>query len=163
MTLTKFDLMKEIAIFGGLRSDIIQFLLESAPTVELDKGETLFREGDESQCMYVLERGRLAVSKQWQSKAFLLKELDVGECLGEMALFDFMPRSATVIALEASILIELSSSALLNLYYKDLEQFTLLQMNMGREVTRRLREADRALFQSKMSTHVVDGKIVNVI
>ena len=35
---------------------------------------------------------------------------------------------------------------LYQVYEQDLKQFALIQMNMGREVTRRLREADNQLF-----------------
>jgi CRP/FNR family transcriptional regulator, cyclic AMP receptor protein len=44
--------------------------------------------------------------------------------------------------------IELSSNSLFRVYEKDLEQFTMIQMNMGREVSRRLREADERLFRA---------------
>jgi hypothetical protein len=45
-----------------------------------------------------------------------------------------------------------------------LKQFALIQMNMGREVCRRLREADNRLFSARMGTpeadieHVLPGK-----
>ena len=44
---------------------------------------------------------------------------------------------------------------MLELYQHDLEQFTLLQMNLGREVSRRLREADERLFRMQMDAESV--------
>ena len=41
----------------------------------------------------------------------------------------------------------LDSEGLLQLCEHDLEQFTLIQMNLGREVSRRLRDADEELFR----------------
>ena len=77
-----------------------------------------------------------------------------------MALFDFFPRSASIISIEDTELIEITTSDLFNIYHQDLEQFTLLQMNLGREVTRRLRNADEQLFEERMQANI-DGDQVN--
>ena len=45
--------------------------------------------------------------------------------------------------------IRLSAANLYKVYEQDLKQFALIQMNMGREVTRRLREADNLLFRAR--------------
>ena len=68
-----------------------------------------------------------------------------------MALFDFFPRSASAIATLPSEVIEITSANLLEVYQQDLEQFAMIQMNMGREVTRRLRKADDQLFQQRFN------------
>jgi hypothetical protein len=65
------------------------------------------------------------------------------------------------VAVEACQAIELSGASLLGIYEKDLEQFTLIQMNMGREVSRRLRDADERLFQAKLgSTEVIAEYVI---
>ena len=46
--------------------------------------------------------------------------------------------------------IELSTASFYKVYEKNLEQFALLQMNIGREVSRRLRIADERLFRAKV-------------
>ena len=46
--------------------------------------------------------------------------------------------------------ITLSTESVYHLYEKDLEQFALIQMNIGRELSRRLRIADVRLFSFKM-------------
>jgi CRP/FNR family transcriptional regulator, cyclic AMP receptor protein len=68
-----------------------------------------------------------------------------------MALMDLMPRSASVKALEDCSAIELRSDQLMRLFEFDVEQFALIQMNMGREVCRRLRTTDAQLFAAEMS------------
>jgi CRP-like cAMP-binding protein len=73
-----------------------------------------------------------------------------------MALMDMYPRSASVQAETDSSAFKISSAALLDLYQHDMEQFTLLQMNLGREVSRRLREADERLFRMKMTEEAAD-------
>jgi len=61
-------------------------------------------------------------------------------------VMDLLPRSASVRAVEDCTAIRLSAANLYRVYERDLKQFALIQMNMGREVTRRLRETDNQLF-----------------
>jgi CRP/FNR family cyclic AMP-dependent transcriptional regulator len=70
---------------------------------------------------------------------------------GEMAVMDLRPRSASVQAIENSAAICLSAANLYRVYARDLKQFALIQMNMGREVCRRFRETDERLFCARMS------------
>jgi CRP/FNR family transcriptional regulator, cyclic AMP receptor protein len=146
MQSTRIELLQAMPIFGAIREDVLAFLLEQARLVEVPAGACFFRERDEPGGMFVLEAGRVAVSKDWQGRHCELHELGRGDCFGEMALMDLGPRSATVRALEDCRAIELLPGHLMGLYQRDLEQFTLIQMNMGREVCRRLRAADEQLF-----------------
>jgi len=100
--------------------------------------------------MFVLEEGKVAVLKRWQEGDCLLRILERGDCFGEMALMDFFPRSASVLAVEDCVAIELSAARLHELYEMDPRQFAMIEMNMGREVSRRLRESDERLFRASM-------------
>ncbi len=134
-------------IFGALRDDALECLLEGAPLVARGSAEFFFREGDAAQCMYVIEQGTVEVSKRWGGRDWPLHRLHVGDCFGEMALMDYFPRSASVRAVEPSRAIEIASAALHRLAERDMEQFALIQMNLGREVCRRLRATDERLFR----------------
>jgi hypothetical protein len=48
--------------------------------------------------------------------------------------------------------IRISSADLYRIYGHDLKQFALIQMNMGREVCRRLRDANSRLFSVTIGT-----------
>jgi CRP-like cAMP-binding protein len=150
MQTARIGLLQRMPIFGGIRDDILAFLLEQAPIVRVPKERFFFREDEEGQSMFVLEEGRVAVLKRWQGGDCVLRILGRGDCFGEMALLDLCPRSASVQALEECVAIELSADALYSLYRKDLEQFAMIEMNMGREVSRRLRESDARLFRVRM-------------
>ncbi len=151
MATTRIGLLQRMPIFGALREDTLQFLLEQARAKTVSAGEFFFREGDPADFVYVLESGRVAVIKTWQDGEFVLRHLERGDCFGEMALMDFFPRSASVRAVADCEAIALASSDLLRLFERDAEQFALIQMNMGREVSRRLREADEQLFSARMN------------
>jgi len=146
----RIELLQQMPIFGGIRTEILQFLLALCPIVSAPANEFFFREHDQGDSMFVLEMGKVAVLKSWRGQDYLLQSLKEGDCFGEMAVMDLCPRSASVRAVEDCIAIRISAANLYELYAQDLKQFALIQMNMGREVCRRLREANNRLFAARM-------------
>jgi CRP-like cAMP-binding protein len=147
---TRIELLQRMPIFGALKQETLQFLLAHARMATVRADEFFFREGEQANAMYVLEAGRVAVLKGWQGRELLLHYLGQGDCFGEMGLLDLFPRSASVRAAQDCVAIELTPANLYQLYERDAEQFALIQMNIGREMCRRLRESDEALFHLKM-------------
>jgi CRP/FNR family transcriptional regulator, cyclic AMP receptor protein len=143
----RIALLQAMPIFGALRDDALECLLEGAPSVRHPAGAHYFREGESAQCMYVIEHGAVLVHKRWEGRDWPLHRLHAGDCFGEMALMDFFPRSASVQAAEDCAAIEIAATALHRLAERDMEQFALIQMNIGREVCRRLRATDELLFR----------------
>ncbi|MBB4266329.1 cyclic nucleotide-binding domain-containing protein [Roseospira visakhapatnamensis] len=68
----------------------------------LTPGEVLFREGDTGDRAYVVRHGRLEVSRRFGSAEVVIAVDGPGTIVGEMALIDDSPRSATVRALETT-------------------------------------------------------------
>ena len=147
---TRIATLQRMPIFGGIRADVLDFVLEAASVMAMPAGEFFFRENDKAQSMFVLETGEAEVLKLWDAQQYLLGHLRAGDCFGEMALMDLFPRSASVRAAQACTAIELSTGIFFRIYERDLEQFALMQMNIGREVCRRLRVADERLFRTRI-------------
>ncbi len=141
-------------IFGALRGDTLHFLLDQVQEVCLDAGQFFFREGDRAESMYVLETGNVSVLKGWRGNELMLHCLQAGDCFGEMALLDLFPRSASVRAEADCKAMALSSVDLYRLFERDAEQFALIQMNIGRELSRRLRVVDDLLFRARAGGEV---------
>ena len=146
----RIELLQHMPVFGGIRADVLRFLLGLCPVVSVPASEFFFRENDQADSMFVLEAGTAAVLKSWGGRVYLLRTLKEGDCFGEMAIMDLFPRSAAVRAVEDCTAIHISAANLYRVYAHDLKQFALIQMNMGREVSRRLRLADDRLFQAKL-------------
>jgi CRP-like cAMP-binding protein len=141
------EALQRLSVFGALASGTVAFLLERCDLVAVGAGDTFFRQGELGDAMFLLRTGRAGVVRTGNGERLTLAELEPGECFGEVALVAIVPRSATVEALEDATALRLPHRALLDLSRHDLEQFTLLQMNLGREVARRLVAADEALFE----------------
>ena len=142
----RFAVFQNMPVFGGLDEETLDYLLAEADQQELESGKYLFHENDKGDSMYIIASGKLAVIKRWENKEYILAYLSKGDCVGEMELIDITPRSASVIAVEPTVVIRIMRKTIFALYRENLEQFTTIQMNMGREVSRRLREADIKLF-----------------
>ncbi len=147
---TRIELLQRMAIFGGIRNEILQALVNSCPIVTVAANDFFFREHETGASMFVLEMGRVEVTKSWGERDYLLGNLEKGDCFGEMAVMDHCPRSASVRAIADCTAIEISAASLYQIYGQDLKQFALIQMNMGREVCRRLRHADDMLFRAML-------------
>jgi len=65
-------------------------------------------------------------------------------------LLDLFPRSAAVRAVTECRAMALTSAHLYRLFEHNAEQFALIQMNIGREMSRRLRASDEELFRVTM-------------
>lgn len=150
MHATRIELLQQMPIFGGIREELLQRLLGETRSVTVRAGDFFFRETDPASCMYVLEAGRAVVLKSWRGNEYRLHHLKQGDCFGEMALMDLLPRSASVRAEIDCAALELAPAGLYALFERDAEQFALLQMNLGRELSRRLRATDELLFRLTM-------------
>ena len=65
------------------------------------KGAKIIEEGTLSDCAYIIESGRVQVSKTMSNgEEQVIGILEENDIFGEMSLIDSLPRSATVLALE---------------------------------------------------------------
>lgn len=146
----RIESLQGMPIFGGIRGEMLGLLLNTAETISISDGQFFFHEGDKADSMFVLEAGAVSVLKSWNGRQYHIGELGAGDCFGEMALLDLFPRSASVLATSDCTAIALSSDGIYHLYEKDLEQFALIQMNIAREISRRLRLINERMFELRM-------------
>ena len=70
-------------------------------TLFFKKGKKIIEEGTSSDCAYIIESGRVQVSKTLSNgEEQVIGILEENDIFGEMSLIDPLPRSATVLALE---------------------------------------------------------------
>ncbi len=130
-----------VPILGALRHEALAFLLRHTSTLRVAAGDVIFLEGSVGECLYIIEEGRVEISQVQDGGSRVLAVFGPGDCFGEMALIDCQPRSATATALEPARLCTVTGNTLFELYRFDVEQFAVMQMNISREVIRRLRHA----------------------
>ncbi len=101
-----------LQIFGsGLTGEDVAELVESAEVQTMRAGEVVLAEGDEGTDIYIVRRGSMIVEKAIGGRQVFLSYLPAGSYVGEMALIDGGPRTATVKAAIKSEVIRLPGDA----------------------------------------------------
>ncbi len=140
------DLLRNIALFGALSEDVLHLLATTLPTALYQSGEIVFREGDPAHEMFVVIEGEIEVLKRSRrGSESRVAMLGPGDTLGEMAFVDMQNRSATVRAVAPTRLIRVTAEAMESLYRTDLKAYTLIVLNIARDLSRRLRVTDGIL------------------
>lgn len=104
--------LENLAIFSSLNVDELSTLARHMSYIHLQRGEYLFVEGDPGTFLGFVVNGILEIQKRRESGEYVtLARLTKGASIGEMALIDKSPRSATVIARQAAILVTLTDRA----------------------------------------------------
>ena len=147
MSESSLKLLRNMPIFGGLKESALELILQASSTFTLAEDDFLFQEGDRAESVFVLKSGSVTIEKRLNGEPIQLGHLSEGDCIGEMALIDMQARSASVRANCQCEILEIPARSLRNLLKDDLEQYAMIMMNMGREVSRRLRRADERLLE----------------
>jgi CRP-like cAMP-binding protein len=101
-------IVRKAPIFLGLDSAAADALRASMSLVKLRKGQSLFREGDDGDNLYVVSNGKVKLgTKSPDGRENLLMILGPGDMFGELSLFDSGPRTATATAVTDSKLLTL--------------------------------------------------------
>jgi len=98
-------------------------------------GETIFKEGDEAQQLFVIKSGEVRI----QAGNRTLAELSTNHIFGEMALIDDAPRSATAVAKTDVELVPISEKQFLFL----VSQTPFFALKVMRVLARRLRATNK--------------------
>ena len=75
----------------------------------LSAGQYLFKEGDQPTSAYLIEEGALEIRAGGERNSLVVMRLGPGELLGEMAVVDRLPRTASAIAVRDSVLLVIDS------------------------------------------------------
>jgi CRP-like cAMP-binding protein len=135
--------LRSFAMFACVPAEGLEIFARAAEAVDVEPGQVVYEQGERGDAIYVVVEGELMVLRGADDT--LLSEIGKGELFGEMSFVDMQPRSATVRAKTAAKLWRWPYPTLGEIRRSDLKAFTLLYMNLAREISRRLRRADERL------------------
>ncbi len=99
-----YSFLRKVPLFADLPDDDLVRLCEMVGEVHLSAGQQLFAEGSRGNRAFVIRSGELEVIKDSGSRPVLLAVRRAGDVIGEMALLEDAPRTATVRARSDSLL-----------------------------------------------------------
>jgi CRP-like cAMP-binding protein len=139
-------LLREIGLFGALADEVLEHLAATLHTMRVEPGAFVFKEGDPAREFYVVLDGEMEVMKRSRSgRETRVAILGPHDCFGEMSIIDMQPRSATVRTLGPARLMRMTTEDMDGLYRHDLKSYTLIILNIARDLSRRLRVTDGLL------------------
>jgi len=133
--------LQKYALFGGLMEEQIETLLPFMTEEKFETDDFIIIEGKSNDKIYFIIEGQASVLK----KDIILTRFCEGEAFGEMEVLDVMPAAASIKALSPVTVMTISNKSLREIYKKDITIFTLVLMNLARELVRRLRKMDDRL------------------
>ena len=130
--------LQRYSLFGGLLPDQINQILHLVSEVSYKSGDLIIAEGTPNDKIHFILEGSVAVVKH----GITLTVLGEGDTFGEMEVLDIMPSAATIKVLVDTTAISISNRALREIHRIDVDSFSLVIMNLARDLSRRLRRMD---------------------
>ena len=98
-------ILKGLPVFKSLSDNYLSRLARDFIVFQIKKGETVFYQSDSSTDLYIVLEGAIRASLlNQEGQELVLAAFDKEDFFGEMSLLDGNPRSATMIAMEDSVL-----------------------------------------------------------
>ncbi len=104
--------LSAVDIFAPLSAEEITMLAHAAVSHVFAPSETVIRAGEPGSSMFVVHKGRVRVQVNENGRARNVATLNEGDFFGEMALFTGEPRTANVLALEETEVLEIGHAAM---------------------------------------------------
>ncbi len=131
-TVEKVLFLKSIDLFSQIPGEDLARVAQIAEEIDFEPSDTVISEGEIGDSMYLIVDGRVQVFKGDR----LVVELGERECVGEMAILDSEPRSATVKTQSAVRALKIEREDFYDLMNEKLE----IAQGIIKVLTRRLRK-----------------------
>ena len=125
------DLLRSVPLFTGMTDSAIESVGGLTHEVRFAESQDLVRQGEEGDSFLVIVEGRARVLQNGDT----LRDLGPGDYLGEIALIDGRPRTATVTALEPvrALIVERSD------FRRLIDDFSAVRFHVLTALTQRIR------------------------
>ncbi|MFP4383854.1 MAG: Crp/Fnr family transcriptional regulator [Spirochaetia bacterium] len=119
----------------------------------IQSGKIIFREGDDGNQMFIIQNGKVRISKNIDGKEHILAVLGKGDFFGEMAIVTSIKRTATATAIGAVDLLCFDRSGFQGM----IENNSKIALNIIDKLCRRLQQANHQI------QHLVKGNAKNLV
>jgi len=162
-------------LFTGLSVTQIDRLMPLIQIESFKADELIIREGDPASNLFIIAQGEVEVLKKDAAtqQEYRISTLTNGAVVGEIALIDSTPRSASIRALTDTTVFAIAISdlqALINHSADALVIYDIIITNLAREVSKRLRDTDDTMVKSlanelhlEQTRGLIGRLIINII
>lgn len=129
--------LQQTPLFSSLHDSQLKVISQAIVTRRYGAGEIIFREGDPGQVLYLVQSGqvRIFVNGLDGSETSVILFGRPGDIFGELAVIDGLPRSATAVAMDKTVLFTIGREQ----FRQHMRHMPQLALNFMRELTQRVR------------------------
>jgi CRP-like cAMP-binding protein len=139
--------LRQVELFSAIDDGVLMQIAAVARPRDYDRGELLFVEGEQGDALLVIVSGSVTVFRtSADGERAALTVLEPPEVLGEIALLDGAPRSASVEATEATLVLALSRAEFFSLLRNQPTVLEPLMRQLGQMVRRLTEQAADHVF-----------------
>lgn len=108
---------------------------------QFSDGEIIIKQGEEGDCLFVIQQGKVAVIDETDGNEHKLAELKVSEFFGEMGLFEKDVRSCTIKAIGDTKVLTIDKKN----FYRTIQKDPSIAYRLLEKMSFRLRETNKKL------------------
>lgn len=150
--------LRTVSLFSELNTESLTLVAQAARRVKFPKASVVFQEGDPGDYLLVMDKGRVKVVLSGDDgQETIVNVLEPPALIGEIALFDDAPRSATVITTAATEFLQIGRGPFLELITKH----PRLALDMMAKLARGLRKATEQV--RSLSMFDVHGRLLRAL
>lgn len=135
------EFLQNTNLFGGLSQVALQRMMPDLGERPFAPGNIIFRQGDPGRVLYLVKSGQVRIFINGldgtETSVILLGR--PGDIFGELAVIDGLPRSATAVAMEATVLLVINREA----FRDHMRQNPQLALNFMQELSSKVRHNTR--------------------
>lgn len=135
----KLEILRKIPIFSPCSDEQLQLISEHSRLVEYKKGEVIYQEGQRADAFYIVASGRLQIFTMINGQKQRYTVLHNGDTFGEISLLTGESHSATVEALNDTLVLQLEKPAFEEL----INRIPSLVLHLSRLLSKRLRTKEQ--------------------
>lgn len=150
-------ILKKVTVFSGFDETNIRMVCDRCEVLSFEPGTIIIEECSPATEIFIILRGTVSIILGLRNEPFELMRFGSGNCLGEASVIGIQKHSASAVAVEESMLLVLSRTVLMEIFETDKTLFSLLILNIARELARRLSQSNELIFKYRMGTLGLDG------
>lgn len=106
---SEIDVLARMPLFSGIEAGTLKLIAFAGQRIECRTGETLFRQDELPDSVYVILDGSVQIFRDEPGKRTLLAVVGAGQIVGEIGVLCNRPRTATVVAAGEIVVLRLPS------------------------------------------------------
>jgi CRP/FNR family cyclic AMP-dependent transcriptional regulator len=143
------SVLKSVTIFSGIDDANLEKIYSQCEVVAGKADDVIIEEGTDATHIFIMLSGRVKVVLNYHDEPLEIVELGAGHCVGEASIIGIQKHCASAVIMEDSEILVFPRHVLIDIYENDKALFSMLILNIARELARRLYKTDQALLRYK--------------